>query len=146
MANLKRVWDTTEKKILWASDSFWKLCQVFTDWSNFYVYNTKGKLEELDNTIYTFGPQWKELPEEDDVWVYDTFKPTNLGTPEDTFTATYTFYDYDETVLKTGTVSDYWIPETPADPTREWYKFTGWDPEVWPITKDTNYVAQYEEE
>lgn len=142
---LKRVRDTTQKKILWWTNSLGKMCQVYTDWTNFNVRNDTTKEWESFDNASVFWPVWKELPEEDNIWVYDTFEPTNYGTPEDTFTATYAFYDYDEeTVLKSWTVEDYGTPVTPADPTRTWYTFTGWEPEVWPITKNVGYVAQYE--
>lgn len=142
---LKRVRDTTEKKVLRWTNSLWKICQVYTDWTNFNVRNDTTKERENFDNASVFWPQRKELPEEDNIGVYDTFVAENYGTPEDTFTATYIFYDYDEeTVLKSWTVDDYGTPVAPADPTRTWYTFTGREPEVWAITKNTDYVAQYE--
>lgn len=62
-----------------------------------------------------------------------------------TINVAYTFQDYDETVISSGTVMSWTAPTAPADPTREWYTFTWWDPEVWAITEDTTYTATYEE-
>ena len=60
-----------------------------------------------------------------------------------------TFKDYDGSILKS--ISDVPVktyPNTlkPDDPTREGYKFTGWDPEIgYMIVEDTVYTAQYQE-
>lgn len=148
MANLERVRDTTQKKTLrvfveWLKNPL----QVWTDGEEFYIYvNSQWMtLNTWDLAIY--WPVRKYPEETDRVWTYKTNVPTNLGTLEDGFSATYTFYDYDETtVLKTGTVVDGWTPTAPTDPTREWYTFTWREPEVWPITKNTDYVAQYTED
>lgn len=58
---------------------------------------------------------------------------------------TVTFVDHDGTVLKEETVSYGADVEAPADPVREDYIFTGWDPETLTnIREDTVFVAQYE--
>ena len=49
--------------------------------------------------------------------------------------ATYTFKDWDGTVLKTGKVDEGTAPTPPADPSREataqyTYTFAGWNPTV----------------
>lgn len=148
MANLKRVRDTTQKKTLrvfveWLKNPF----QLWTNWETFYIY-VNSQWMELDSwDLLIYWPVRKEPEGTDRVWTYKTNKPTNIWTLEDGFSATYTFYDYDETtVLKTGTVVDGWTPTAPDDPTREWYTFTWREPEVWQITKNTDYVAQYTED
>lgn len=147
MTNLERVRDTTQKKILrvwieWLKNPL----QVWTDGEEFYVYVNSQWMTLSDGDLAIYWPVRKEPSWDDRVWTYKTNTPTNLGTLEDGFSATYTFYDYDETtVLKTGTVVDGWTPTAPTDPTREGYTFTWREPEVWPITKNTDYVAQYEE-
>lgn len=72
------------------------------------------------------------------------------GEWENSPTAKYTFKDWDWTILKTGVVNDLEMPIPPEDPTREStaqydYTFTGWNPKVKKITKDTTYTAKYEE-
>lgn len=144
---LKRLWDTTERKIAWVNNEAGKPCQVWVDetWENFYYYD-KGQWVELsDETLNTYWPTWEELPESDDIGYYDTNEPTNFGTPEDGFTAEYEFVDYDDTVLKSGEVKDGETPVAPEDPTREWYTFKGWKPKVKAISKDTTFKAQYEQ-
>lgn len=146
MNKMKRVWDTTQKKIAWVKDENGKSYQVWCDdaWESFFYFD-KGKAIEVDSDMQIYGPTWKDLPETDQVGYYDSNEPTDIGTPEDTFVAKYTFEDYDETVLKTGKVKDNEVPVAPDDPTRKWYEFTWWKPNVKAITKDTTYVAQYKE-
>ena len=57
---------------------------------------------------------------------------------------TVTFKDWDGTVLKTQEVQYGGDAETPADPTRVGYTFTGWDKEFTNITADLVVTAQYE--
>jgi hypothetical protein len=85
------------------------------------------------------------MDSDDVLGYYDTDEPTELFSPEDWDEATYTFKDYDDTVLKTGKVKDWETPVAPEDPTRDGYTFTGWKPKVKAIYKDTTYKAQYEE-
>lgn len=64
-------------------------------------------------------------------------------------TVTYTFKDWDGTVLKVWTVEMWQTPTAPTDPTRPataeyTYTFTGWSPTLWPTYEDITYTAQYE--
>ena len=55
-----------------------------------------------------------------------------------------TFFDYDGTELKTEQVSKGSAATAPADPTREGYTFTGWDPADYShVTTDLTVTAQY---
>jgi len=74
--DIKRVWDTTQKKILWGKNSSWKKWQIWKIWEELYVDN-KWKWEwPLTEEIY--GPVWKDLPEWDAIGYYDTNKPTSI--------------------------------------------------------------------
>ena len=152
--NLKRLWDTENKKIVWAIptwDPHTKL-QVWTndDWSKLYVYDS-SKWVELANPqthdVETYWPVWKSL-EDEMVGYYLTNEPTDLYNWDSGDEVAYTFKDYDGTVLKTGKVDEGTAPTPPADPTREataqyTYTFAGWNPTVWPISKKTTYTATY---
>lgn len=72
----------------------------------------------------------------------DTF--CNCGTSSEGPGVEYTFKDWDGTILKQWSIGEWATPKAPADPTREGYTFTWWEPEVGPLSKDTTYVAQYE--
>lgn len=54
------------------------------------------------------------------------------------------FMDWDGTVLRTCVVHGGDTPEC-AEPSREGYTFSGWDPELGPVTGDTVYAAQYDD-
>ena len=127
------------------------------------VFNDKEPVRKLGDKVWVYDPNftevnsWKVYPEKDwenvsssdELMYYDWLQPTEFGTFEDGFEATYTFKDYDGTVLKTGKVKDWETPVAPADPTREptaeyTYTFSWWSPAVGPIEKDTNFVATYE--
>lgn len=153
MANLKRLWDTENKKIVWAiptSEPYKKL-QVWTndDWSKLYVYRNSQYLE-LDTsnaTVAEYWHYWKELDDEM-VWYYLTPEPTNLYNRDEGDEVTYTFKNYDGTVLKTWKIDEGETPTPPVDPTRPataqyTYTFAGWNPTVWPISKKTIYTATY---
>lgn len=66
-----------------------------------------------------------------------------------TDTVTYQFKDWDGEILKFGSIDVGGTPVAPEAPGRSWWcyewEFTGWSPEVWPITQDTTFVAQYQE-
>ena len=134
----KRVW--SGKKLVFSG----KKAVREKDWQ-IWVY--KPKFEEIDSwEVYT--NKRETLDPEAPLDVYDSSKPEYIGTMEDGILATYTFYDHNRSVLKQDTCKDGEIPIPPADPTREsdWeydYQFAWWDPEVGPITRDTDYVAMY---
>lgn len=125
------------------------------------VFSGKKAVREKDWQIGVYKPQFEEI----DSWevydkkrenldpeapldVYDSSKPEYIGTMEDWILATYTFYNYDRSVLKQDKCKDWETPIPPADPTRDsdWeydYQFAWWDPVVGPIAKDTDYVASF---
>lgn len=152
--NLKRLWDTENKKIVWAVDKSdpKKVYQVWTndDGSKLYIYK-KNWWVELDQTkedAKEYWPVWKALDDEM-VGYYLTNEPTDLYNWDSGDEVAYTFKDYDGTVLKTGKVDEGTAPTPPADPTREataqyTYTFAGWNPTVGKITKKTTYTATYE--
>ena len=72
----------------------------------------------------------------------DTF--CNCGTSSEGLGVEYVFKDWDGKVLKKWSIDEWATPTPPADPTREWYTFTWWEPEVGPLSADATYVAQYE--
>ena len=138
MADLpKRVWSGKKqvyswKKPVWVKD--WKL----------WVYDPN--FEEVDNWQYYSPNRWGNLSSDAELQIYDdkdSLNPTDIGTFEDWLESTYQFVDYDSTVLKSWKVKDWETPVAPADPTREHYTFTGWNPTVWPISKNTTYSAMY---
>ena len=148
---LKRLWDTDNKKIVWAEWPSGHMCQVWTDesWDHLYiydmaqwlVYNGTNPWEEFVRS------NWEELTDQV-VWFYDTNVPTELYSRDHGDKAYYQFVDYDGTVLKSWTVEEGETPTAPADPTREataqyTYTFAGWNPTVWPIKKKTTYTATY---
>ena len=145
---LKRLWDTTTKQMVFAKWPTGHECQVWTDeeGSKLYIYDMAQWLEYtpwVSNAGKTYWPQWKAIDWDDEVGFYDTNEPTELYAWESGDEATYTFKDYDGTVLKTGKVKEGTAPTPPADPTRTGYTFTWWNPTVWKITKKTTYTAQY---
>lgn len=150
--NLKRLWDTENKKIVWAvnKSDHKKVYQVWTndDGSKLYIY--KDKREELDQTtedVKEYWPVWKTLTDEM-VGYYLTSEPTELFNRDEWDEASYQFVDWDGTVLKSWKVDEGETPTPPADPTREataqyTYTFAGWNPTVWKIYKKTTYTATY---
>ena len=147
--NLKRLWDTENKKTVRAIPTWdpHKKFQVWTDddGSHLYVY-ANSKYEELNTAnaaVSEYWPTvWKTLDDET-VGYYLTNEPTDLYNWDEWDDVTYTFKDYDWTVLKTGKIEEGETPTPPADPTRTGYTFTWWNPTVAAITKKTTYTAQY---
>lgn len=148
--NLKRLWDTENKKTVWVKDQNGKPHQVWTDGEKLYIYDSGKWNEYTPSEEYNgqeYWPTWTVLDDQE-VGYYDTNKPTDLYNRDQGDEASYQFVDYDNTVLKSGTVEEGETPEAPADPTREpsgWniYTFSGWKPTVWPIYKKTVFKAQY---
>ena len=152
--NLKRLWDTENKKTVRAIPTWdpHKKFQVWTDddGSHLYVY-ANSKYEELNTAnaaVSEYWPTvWKTLNDET-VGYYLTNEPTDLYNWDEGDDVTYTFKDWDGTVLKTGKLEEGETPTPPADPTRAataqyTYTFAGWNPTVWPISKKTTYTATY---
>ena len=147
--NLKRLWDTENKKTVRAIPTWdpHKKFQVWTndDGSKLYVY-ANSKYEELNTAnaaVSEYWPTvWKTLDDET-VGYYLTNEPTDLYNWDEGDDVTYTFKDYNWTVLKTGKIEEGETPTPPADPTRTGYTFTWWNPTVAAITKKTTYTAQY---
>ena len=150
--NLKRLWDTEGKKIVFAEWPSGHECQVWTDetWDHLYIYDMAQWLTYNGET-----PAWKEYVrsnwvelEDQTVWFYDTNVPTELFNWDEGDEVSYVFKDWDGTVLKTGKIEEWETPTAPADPTRAataqyTYTFAGWNPTVWPISKRTVYTATY---
>lgn len=152
--NLKRLWDTENKKVVWAIPTWdpHKKLQVWTDddGSHLYIYDN-SKYQELNTSnasVNEYWPTvWKQLADET-VGYYLTNEPTDLYNRDEGDEVTYTFKDYDGTVLKTWKIDEWETPTPPANPTREataqyTYTFAGWNPTVWAITKKTTYTATY---
>ena len=138
MADLpKRVWSGKKqvyswKKPVWVKD--WKL----------WVYDPN--FEEVTSWQYYSPNRWGNVSSNAELQIYDdkdSLNPTDIGTFEDWLESTYQFVDYDGTVLKSWKVKDWETPVAPANPTREHYTFTGWNPTVWPISKNTTFIATY---
>lgn len=148
---LKRLWDTENKKTVWATGPSGKKCQLWTnkDGSKLYIYDASRWLVcNPQPTGYEYGPtDWKELDDQE-VGYYESNEPTNLYSWNEGDEVSYKFKDYDGTVLKSGKVDEGTAPTPPADPTRSataqyTYTFSWWNPTVGKIYKKTEYVAQY---
>lgn len=152
--NLKRLWDTENKKVVWAIptwDPHTKL-QVWTndDGSKLYVYDN-SKWNELANPqthdVETYWPVWKAL-EDETVGYYLTNEPTDLYNWDSGDEVAYRFMNW-TTVLQSWKVDEWETPEYTGDtPTKAataqyTYTFSGWKPTVWPISKKTDFKAQF---
>lgn len=132
----KRVW-SDKSPVFSNKKPVWKL------WDKLGVYDPT--FTEVESWAIYPSNRWQNLENTDNLEIYDSLNPTEIGNFKDWIVATYVFEDYDGTEISTGTVNDWGTPTAPTDPTREWYTFTGWTPEVWPISENTTYVATYEE-
>ncbi len=152
--NLKRLWDTENKKIVWAIptwDPHTKL-QVWTndDGSKFYVYDSSKwiELSPAGVTVSEYWPVWKEL-EDETVGYYLTNEPTNLFNRDEGEDVAYAFKNW-TTVLQSWKVKEGETPEYTGDtPTKAataqyTYTFSWWKPTVWPISKKTDFKAQFD--
>lgn len=151
MPKFKRLWDTEGKKVVWVGPDQ-KKCQVWTDWTNLYIYNN-GKWEEYDpdSSSYAaeeYGPVWSNLVDQE-VGYYDTNVPTNMYNWDEGENVAFAFKNW-STTLQSWTVEEGETPEYTGDtPTKAataqyTYTFSWWKPTVWPIYKKTEYKAQFD--
>ena len=150
---LKRLWDTTTKQIVFVEGPTGHQCQLWVDESTdkMYYYDMSQWIEYTQSAAAdwrTYWPTWKVVDSDDEMWVYDTNEPTELFAWESGDKVSYVFKDWDWTVLKEGKVKENTKPTAPADPTRAataqyTYTFAGWNPTVAKITKKTTYTATY---
>jgi len=103
-----------------------------------------GELPSKDDEQYNYEfDKWELVDDESDDIIYrPTFKTTTLKKYK------VTFVDADgTTVLKDAAEYDYGTEAAkivkPADPTKEGYEFTGWDPELVDVKTDATYKAVY---
>ncbi len=74
----------------------------------------------------------------------DVIKALKLAAAQpETETFTVTFVDYDDTVLKTEVVDSGADATAPENPTREGYRFDGWDGTYTAVTSDVTVTAKY---
>lgn len=137
MSEIKRVW--SDKKTTWNDKE-----QVWLKDGELKKYDWEWRDVEGSIQVYE-GSAFETLPWSAELDTYDSNTPEFIGTVEDWIEAAYVFKDWDGTVLASGKVKDWGTPTAPEDPTRDGYEFTGWNPTVWPITKSTEYIAQYEQ-
>lgn len=152
---LKRLWDINNKKMVFVKWPTWHDCQLWVDekTEKMYYYDMSQWIEYTQSSEHngkTYWPTWKTVDWDDEMWVYDTDKPTDLFVWESGDKVSYVFKNYDGTVLKEGKVKEGTAPTPPANPTRPatsqyTYTFAWWNPEVWAITKKTVYTATYNE-
>jgi len=150
---LKRLWDITNKKMVFVKWPTGHECQLWVDEATekMYYYDMSQWIEYTQsawNDGRTYWPTWKTVESDDEMWVYDTNEPTDLFVWESGDKVSYVFKDWDWTVLKEWKVKEWSKPTAPADPTRAataqyTYTFAWWNPEVAKITKKTVYTATY---
>ena len=151
--NLKRLWDTENKKIVWAIPTWdpHKKLQVWTndDGSKLYVYTWSAfrELSLASATVSEYGPVWKALDDET-VGYYLTNVPTDLYNWDEGDEVAYRFMNW-TTVLQSWKVDEWETPEYTGDtPTKSataqyTYTFSWWKPTLWPISKKTDFKAQF---
>ena len=154
--NLKRLRDVTNKRVARAKGPSWQECQLWVDMNTMkmYIYDMSQWLEYTQsaaNDWKTYWSMWEVINSDDEMWVYDTSKPTDTFTWESWDEVSYVFKNWDWTVLKEWKVKEGTAPTPPADPTRPAdadyvYTFAWWNPEVSTITKKTVYTATYTRE
>ena len=118
------------------------------------VLQEETYLEGKDEPAYTGNTPTRESKQEytytftgwDEGRTSDTVKTYNAQFAATLNKYTVTFVDYDDTVLSQASY-DYGTPPSgitvPDDPTRDGYKFTGWDAALAPVTADVTYKATY---
>ena len=104
--------------------------------SQAFVYDTAQALEtnRFTKEGYTFKGWSTIVNGQDTVTLYAVWEANQY---------TVTFKDWDGSVLKTEQVAYNTAATAPAAPTREGYRFTGWDKTFDVITGDTEITAQY---
>lgn len=150
---LKRLWDTENKKIVWAVDKSdpKKVYQVWTndDGSKLYIYKKNGwvELDQTKEDAKEYWPVWKEL-EDETVGYYLTNEPTDLFNRDEGEDVAYAFKNW-TTTLQSWKIKEGETPEYTGDtPTKSataqyTYTFSWWKPTVWPIYKKTDFKAQF---
>lgn len=154
--NLKRLWDTDNKRAVWTWGPNGKPVQLWTneDWSYLFVY-ANSKRWSIEAGSEVIGAErawanWKQLTDEE-VWYYDTNEPTDLYHWDQGFDVYYEFVN-GGSILQSWTIEEWETPEYTGDtPTKSataqyTYTFSGWKPAVWPITQKTSYKAQFDRE
>lgn len=118
-----------------------------------FVYDTAQELDinKFTKEGYTFKG-WSTTADGQVVYV-DGASANNLTTENNGTVTLYavwgvnqytvTFKDWDGSVLKTEQVAYHTAATAPADPTRDGYRFTGWDKTFDAITGNTEITAQY---
>ena len=81
-------------------------------------------------------------------WTPEVVAVTGEATYKATFSSTknkytVTFKDADWNVISEEEIEYGQTPTAPADPTKEWHTFAGWNPVVWPVTGDVNYEPTF---
>ncbi len=95
----------------------------FTGWDR-YPLSSDGLTNIVEDT--TFKATYEKEDSLDDKWKV-------------------VFYNWDDSPVSTQYISDGEAAQTPANPSREGYTFTGWKPaDFTNITKDTDIYAQFE--
>ncbi len=121
----------------------------FIDWNDSII-----KTERLDVGTDATPP---ETDPKRDGYVFTGWRPSIINIQEDTDIyaqyekedpdankLTVKFEDYDGRIIKTVLVAKGGSAETPLDPVRDGYTFTGWKPSVNNIQENTTIYAQYE--
>ena len=136
----RRVW--TNKKTCWNNkQAVWEVDgELKVYWPRWW--------EDVNGDLNVYDQGWKEVSEDAELDVYDSSRPTEIGTSEDGLKAKATFMN-GETKLQEVTVKDWETPEYTGDtPTKEadeenTYEFDGWTPKLKPIYKDTTFEAKF---
>ena len=121
--------------------------QTIPEWENGYLpgytthrtwytllwwYDNLGELE-LDENKITNRTMKNDLSENGVVTIYARWNDDHV----------VTFKDHDGSVIKVVLVRNWENAQSPANPTREGYKFTGWDKDLNNVTEDMEVTAQY---
>ena len=111
-------WYTTYRtgyELLWWYYDFWEI-----------------EFEENGNTFKNLSID-EDLANDEIVTVYARWSDDHV----------VTFKDYDGRVIKVVLVRDWETAIAPANPSRDWYKFTWWSKDLTNVTEDLEVMAQY---